>query len=90
MDDSGQKRDGLSRALVILVTVLLVSCGLCGLSIAGANSIGSFDSPNSLGQVIIATGLLSGAVIVLSLIGIVVVGIAKGIGVAARRRDEDE
>jgi multisubunit Na+/H+ antiporter MnhB subunit len=87
--DSERRRDGLSRALTILVTILLVSGGLCGLSIAGANSIHSFESPGALGQLALVTGLLSGVGILLSLFGIVVVSIAKAMNAAHRHRDGD-
>jgi hypothetical protein len=68
----GREFDGYAKWLVILVAVLLVASGLCGIQLALFNSL-----EGSLSGLFIITGLLELAAIVISIVGIVVVLIAK-------------
>jgi len=81
----GRSLEGFAKALVILVAIFLVSGGLCGLSLGIANA-GVLNGPSSIwGNLLVAAGLASGAIIVLSLLGIVIVAIVWLISAAVRR-----
>lgn len=79
----GRTLEGFAKAIVFLVAALLVSSGLCGLSLGlGYNFMSSSNSPwnNFLGVIAICSGFT----IVLSVAGIVVVTIIWLISVAFR------
>ncbi len=71
----GRTLEGFAQALVALVAIFLVSCGLCGLflGIASAGQQNGQSSP--LSGLFAAAGLAFSAVIVVSFLGIAIVGI---------------
>jgi hypothetical protein len=71
----GRTLEGFAQALVALVAIFLVSCGLCGIFLGIANA-GQQNGPSSpLSGLFAAAGLAFGAVIVVSLLGIAIVGV---------------
>ena len=70
----GRTVEGHARALAILVSILLVSSGLCGVQLSFANKI--YNSQGVFGFFFMITGLLELIAIGLSAIGIVIVLIA--------------
>lgn len=67
----GREVEGPAKALVILVVVLLVSAGMCGLQITIADKI--YNSSGAFGPFMILLGILELIAMLVSLIGIVVV-----------------
>jgi hypothetical protein len=86
MNFFGREIEGHPKALVILVTILLVSGGLCGIQLAIANG----GSPGSYGGnaagILLPLGLIELAAMILSTIGIVIVLILWAISSARRQR----
>jgi predicted small integral membrane protein len=82
----GRTLDGFARALVALVAVFVLACVLCGLSlwIQSSNGSPTGTSNNTLNNLAVATGLASGAVIILSLLGIAFVALVWLLSAAIR------
>lgn len=69
-------RTGLAKAVAVLVTVLLVSTGLCGLNVITEITIFPFDSGPSKGiRALVANALLITAYIESVLMGLCIVGL---------------
>jgi hypothetical protein len=74
MNFFGRDLQGYPKALVILVAILLVSSGLCGVQLAFAGKI--YNSQGLSGSLLMVLGLLELLVMALSVIGIGIVLIA--------------
>lgn len=69
----GHELEGIAKVLALLVVVLLVASGLCGLQF-----LITTNSPGGLGQVFISLGAVELIAILLSLAGIFVVLVILG------------
>jgi hypothetical protein len=67
----GRKLEGFAKTLVVLVAVLIVSSGLCGLQLLVANSYSSGS-----GEVLIALGIAELIAMLVSAVGIVLLLLA--------------
>jgi hypothetical protein len=67
----GREFEGSAKALVILVAVLLVSAGMCGLQLTIANEI--YNSSGAFGPIMMLLGILELIAMLVSLIGIAIV-----------------
>jgi hypothetical protein len=88
----GQTLKGFAAALVILVAIFLVSCGLCGFSLGVANGGLLNGSRGPLGAVLGVIAIASGIGIVLSVLGVAIVLVAWLISamVGGRPRPSDD
>jgi hypothetical protein len=67
----GREIEGSAKMQVILVAVLLVSAGMCGLQLTMANNI--YNSSGAFGPIMILLGILELIAMFVSLIGIAIV-----------------
>lgn len=67
----GREFEGPAKALVILVAVLLVSAGMCGLQLTISNEI--YNSSGAFGSIMMLLGILELIAMFVSLIGIAIV-----------------
>ena len=67
----GRELRGPAKVLVILVAVLLVSAGMCGLQLTIANTI--YNSSGAFGPFMMLLGILELVAMLVSLIGIAIV-----------------
>lgn len=74
----GEQLEGFAKVLVILVAILFVSLGLCGISAAvlSGTSGWSYSSGNPLGPIFGTTAVVSGITTLLSFLGIMAVALA--------------
>lgn len=73
----GRELEGYAKVLVVLAAVLLVSSGLCGITVALEGKGGWYNLPNSAwGNFLAFAGLAEMAAMVISGPGIVVVAVA--------------
>jgi hypothetical protein len=91
----GRELEGFPKALVLLIAILLVSSGLCGITgeIEAKNGWSLFGRglPNTaLGSVLSISDFLSAAAIALSAVGIAFVLVAWPIGVLYARITHSE
>src|SRR5579863_7542383 len=85
----GNQLNGFAKALVILAAILLVSCGLCGLSLGLAATGGRGHISELWGQIVVITAVGFGVAIVLSVLGIGIVAIVWAISIAVRSSKEN-
>jgi hypothetical protein len=80
----GRTLDGFAKAIVALVSILLVSSGVCGLSLGITSAGGQSSQGSPLNSLFLATGIASGVTLLVSVLGIALVLVAWLINAAIR------